>query len=166
MGRRVLIIVEAAAATAACQLVELPTNSPLVILSRNTIILICVSSCCNVQFADMETFALLLCDRFWKLNLSHRYFVFLSKCKIVESKKKNVSYGTYGKKSIEISPVSCNSNLKTKLPNKNKKEYIFLYFSCTWFNPNHGISRFQKLSLRKRQKTISEGESCPNMCRF
>ena len=121
LGRRVLIIVEAAAATAACQLVELPTNSPLVILSRNTIILICVSSCCNVQFADMETFALLLCDRFWKLNFFHRYFVFLSKCKIVElsNPKKNVSYGTYGKKSIENSPVSCNSSLKTELPNKS-----------------------------------------------
>ena len=78
-------------------------NSPLVILSRNTIILICVSSCCNVQFADMETFALLLGDRFWRLNRFHRYFVFLSKCKIVKLsncriQNKNVSYGTYGKK--------------------------------------------------------------------
>ena len=90
LGRRVLIIVEAAAATAACQLVELPTNSPLVILSRNTIILICVSSCCNVQFADMETFALLLCDCFWKLNVSIDIFVpfKMQNCRIVKSKKK------------------------------------------------------------------------------
>ena len=29
--------------------------SPLVIVNRNTIILICVSSCSNVQFADLET---------------------------------------------------------------------------------------------------------------
>ena len=64
----------------------------------------------------METFALLLCDRFWKLNRFHRYFLFLSKCKIVD---KNVSYETYGRKSIENFPVSnWNSNLKTGLLKK------------------------------------------------
>ena len=55
----------------------------------------------------------------------------MQNCRIVDllsNPNKNVSYGTYGKKSIEISPVSWNSNLKTGLPNKNPKKLYFYIF--------------------------------------
>jgi hypothetical protein len=113
----------------------------------------------------METLALLLGDRFWKLNRFHRYFVSLSRYKIVESKRKYF-LRSYGEKSTAISPVFLESLPQNRTPKQKPIKIAFLSFYCTWFNPNHGSSRFQKLSLRKRRKTISEGESCPNMCLF